>query len=89
MVRFANITEMYRAKKWLEDEENFSLAKSHFDSTSRFARLQRIKAIPRGRDLFIQFRATTGDAMGMNMVSKVSLSTSVHSLDANCTHYPW
>ena len=23
-----------------------------------------------GRDLFVQFRATTGDAMGMNMVSK-------------------
>ena len=70
VVRFANITEMHRCKKWLEDEENFSIVKGHFDSTSRFARLRRIKAIPSGRDLFIQFRATTGDAMGMNMVSK-------------------
>lgn len=70
VVRFDNIVEMDRAKKWLEDEENFSIVKGHFDSTSRFARLQKIKTFPSGRDLFIQFRATTGDAMGMNMVSK-------------------
>ena len=35
MVRFDNIVEMDRAKKWLEDEENFSIVKGHFDSTSR------------------------------------------------------
>ena len=69
-MRFANIGEMHRCKKWLEDEDNFALVKAHFDSTSRFARLGRIKAMASGRDLFIQFRATTGDAMGMNMVSK-------------------
>ena len=54
VVRFANIGEMHRCKKWLEDEDNFALVKAHFDSTSRFARLRRIKAMASGRDLFIQ-----------------------------------
>ena len=37
----------------------------------RFARLQSVKGVVAGRLLFIRFVATTGDAMGMNMVSKV------------------
>lgn len=38
----------------------------------RFARLQSVKGVVAGRLLFIRFVATTGDAMGMNMVSKVN-----------------
>lgn len=40
----------------------------------RFARLQSVKSVVAGRLLFIRFVATTGDAMGMNMVSKVNNS---------------
>lgn len=35
-----------------------------------FAKLQKLDADVCGRLLFIRFEATTGDAMGMNMVSK-------------------
>ena len=45
----------------------------HFDSTSRYARLQTpIFVKLNSRTLYIRFKALTGDAMGMNMVSKAT-----------------
>lgn len=44
--------------------------KTAFNSTSRFARLQSIKSSIAGKFVFIRFKASSGDAMGMNMVSK-------------------
>ncbi|OQV11743.1 3-hydroxy-3-methylglutaryl-coenzyme A reductase [Hypsibius exemplaris] len=41
-----------------------------FNRTSRFARLQSITPKIAGRNLYIRFKATTGDAMGMNMLCK-------------------
>lgn len=41
-----------------------------FNSISRFARLQTLKVAQAGTYLYIWFRTTTGDAMGMNMNSK-------------------
>lgn len=55
---------------WLQEQYNFNLVKEKFDETSRYARLKEIYARPCGRQLFIRFKAVTGDAMGMNMVSK-------------------
>lgn len=38
--------------------------------SSRFARLQTIKCSIAGKNLYIRLSCSTGDAMGMNMVSK-------------------
>lgn len=38
--------------------------------SSRFARLQRIQCAIAGKNLYMRFVCSTGDAMGMNMVSK-------------------
>ena len=38
--------------------------------SSRFGRLQGIHCALAGRNLYIRFTCSTGDAMGMNMVSK-------------------
>jgi hydroxymethylglutaryl-CoA reductase len=38
--------------------------------SSRFARLQGVKCAMAGRNLYMRFTCSTGDAMGMNMVSK-------------------
>lgn len=38
---------------------------------SRFARLDRLQVSLAGRNLYIRFQSQTGDAMGMNMLSKV------------------
>jgi hydroxymethylglutaryl-CoA reductase (NADPH) len=44
--------------------------KTAFNSTSRFARLQTMKTAIAGTNLYVRFKTTTGDAMGMNMISK-------------------
>lgn len=41
-----------------------------FNRSSRFGRLQSIKCAIAGKNLYMRFCCSTGDAMGMNMVSK-------------------
>ncbi|GAB0088376.1 3-hydroxy-3-methylglutaryl coenzyme A reductase [Sergentomyia squamirostris] len=69
-VRFPSVVHASKAKLWIETQENYQRIKSAFDSTSRFARLQEILIGMDGPTLYIRFRSHTGDAMGMNMVSK-------------------
>lgn len=69
-VKFVNIQRAAQCKRWIETQENFERIKVAFDATSRFARLQEIFIGIDGPNLYIRFRALTGDAMGMNMVSK-------------------
>ena len=69
-VKFPNVLRATKAKRWIEASDNFQVIKNAFDSTSRFARLQEILIGMDGPVLYIRFRALTGDAMGMNMVSK-------------------
>ncbi|PNF35485.1 3-hydroxy-3-methylglutaryl-coenzyme A reductase [Cryptotermes secundus] len=70
VVRFPNISRASDAMKWMETPQNFQALKESFDSSSRFARLLKIQIRVVGRLLYIRFVATTGDAMGMNMLSK-------------------
>jgi hydroxymethylglutaryl-CoA reductase (NADPH) len=69
-VSFENLTRAGAAKLWLDSEEGQRSMKDAFNSTSRFARLQTMKTAIAGTNLYIRFRTTTGDAMGMNMISK-------------------
>ncbi|RNF11332.1 hydroxymethylglutaryl CoA reductase [Trypanosoma rangeli] len=50
--------------------ENFSSIKEAFESTTRFGKLNSLKCVLAGRKAYLRFRATTGDAMGMNMITK-------------------
>lgn len=70
VVEFPSAKEACKMAGWLQERYNFELVKDKFDETSRYARLQSLHPIPCGRKLYIRFGATTGDAMGMNMVSK-------------------
>jgi hydroxymethylglutaryl-CoA reductase (NADPH) len=69
-VKFPDVVSAAQAKRWMETAENFEIIKTAFDSTSRFARLQELLIAMDGPQLYVRFRAFTGDAMGMNMVSK-------------------
>lgn len=70
VVRFSNIKRAGAAKMWLDSETGQNQMKNAFNSTSRFARLQGTKTAIAGTNLYIRFTANTGDAMGMNMISK-------------------
>lgn len=69
-VKFTSLSQAEAAYRWIKSADNFDFIKKTFDSTSRFARLKEIQARIAGRLLYIRFKAETGDAMGMNMVSK-------------------
>lgn len=69
-VTFPSLKRAGACKIWLDSDEGQKAVKKAFNSTSRFARLQSIKTALAGTLLFIRFTTTTGDAMGMNMISK-------------------
>uniref|UniRef100_A0A0E0K4C4 3-hydroxy-3-methylglutaryl coenzyme A reductase n=1 Tax=Oryza punctata TaxID=4537 RepID=A0A0E0K4C4_ORYPU len=57
-------------KAFAEAPANFELLAAVFNRSSRFGRLQDIRCALAGRNLYMRFTCITGDAMGMNMVSK-------------------
>jgi hydroxymethylglutaryl-CoA reductase (NADPH) len=69
-VSFETLERAGAAKLWLDSEKGQSIMKKAFNSTSRFARLETMKTAIAGTNLYIRFKTTTGDAMGMNMISK-------------------
>ncbi|XP_078439564.1 hydroxy methylglutaryl CoA reductase 1 [Wolffia australiana] len=69
-VRFASAKRAAELRFYLEDPANFDTISVVFKKSSRFARLQGIQCAMAGKNLYMRFRCATGDAMGMNMVSK-------------------
>ena len=69
-IAFETLERAGAAKVWLDSEEGKRVMTEAFNSTSRFARLQSIKTALAGTYLYPRFKTTTGDAMGMNMISK-------------------
>ncbi|XP_078531364.1 3-hydroxy-3-methylglutaryl-Coenzyme A reductase [Lissotriton helveticus] len=70
VVKLPTALQAAEVKAWLESPEGFKIIKEEFDSTSRFARLQKLQIALAGHNLYIRFQSKTGDAMGMNMISK-------------------
>ncbi|KAL3505525.1 hypothetical protein ACH5RR_035366 [Cinchona calisaya] len=70
VVRFPTAKRACDLKFFLEDPLHFDTLALVFNKSSRFARLQSIQCSIAGKNLYIRFSCSTGDAMGMNMVSK-------------------
>ncbi|KAF9684739.1 hypothetical protein SADUNF_Sadunf04G0149700 [Salix dunnii] len=70
VVRFGTAKRAAQLKLYLEDPANFEVVSTAFNKSSRFGRLQNIKCALAGKNLYMRFSCGTGDAMGMNMVSK-------------------
>ncbi|KAK7300343.1 hypothetical protein RJT34_11186 [Clitoria ternatea] len=70
VVRFSTAKRAAQLKFFLEDPLNFDTLAVVFNRSSRFARLQGIQCAMAGKNVYLRFTCSTGDAMGMNMVSK-------------------
>ncbi|KAL1747372.1 hydroxymethylglutaryl-coenzyme A reductase-domain-containing protein [Schizophyllum fasciatum] len=69
-IDFPSVVQAAQAKQWIDSEDGYNAIKTAFESTSRFARLKSLQTAIAGRTLFVRFATSTGDAMGMNMISK-------------------
>ncbi|TNN09460.1 3-hydroxy-3-methylglutaryl-coenzyme A reductase [Schistosoma japonicum] len=79
VVWFPSIADSVKCIAFIDSEEGFQILKSAFDKTSAHANLLSVFASPAGRYVHIRFAARTGDAMGMNMVSKAT-DSALHCL---------
>ncbi|XP_004290091.1 PREDICTED: 3-hydroxy-3-methylglutaryl-coenzyme A reductase 2-like [Fragaria vesca subsp. vesca] len=70
VVRFNSAKRAAELKFFMEDPENADTIATLFNKSSRFGRLQSVKCAVAGKNLYMRFCCSTGDAMGMNMVSK-------------------
>ncbi|XP_019172325.1 PREDICTED: 3-hydroxy-3-methylglutaryl-coenzyme A reductase 1-like [Ipomoea nil] len=70
VVRFGTAKRAAELKFFVEDPVNFETLAVAFNKSSRFARLQSIQCAIAGKNLYMRFCCGTGDAMGMNMISK-------------------
>jgi len=68
VVRFSSLDRCLEFVRYVES--NMPLLKEKFAETTRYGKLTEIKTVVQGRNAYLRFSATTGDAMGMNMVSK-------------------
>ncbi|KAL2809147.1 hydroxymethylglutaryl-coenzyme A reductase-domain-containing protein [Aspergillus granulosus] len=69
-VMFERLERTAEAKRWLDSVDGQTVMKTAFNSTTRYGRLESMKSVMAGTNLYIRFKASTGDAMGMNMISK-------------------
>lgn len=73
-VRMASAMEAADLKIWCEEPQNFALLKQAFESTTSFGKLQVCNPTVAGKNVYLRLVCFSGDAMGMNMVSKGSLA---------------
>jgi hydroxymethylglutaryl-CoA reductase (NADPH) len=83
VVQFPNVRRAGTAKNWIDSEEGTKALQAAFNGTSRFARLKSIRVAIAGTYLYIRFKTTTGDAMGMNMISK-GVEAALSAMQTEC-----
>lgn len=72
-VRMASAMEAAQLKVWCQEPANFLVLKQAFESTTSFGKLLECTATVAGKNVYLRLVCFSGDAMGMNMVSKGSL----------------
>ncbi len=77
LLRMASIQDAEALQQWLSDPVHFDAVARAFNSTTRFGRLDSVQCTSAGRNVYVRFRCRTGDAMGMNMITKVRVARSL------------
>ena len=73
-LRMNTAMEAADLKIWCEEPQNFAILKQAFESTTSFGKLQTCNPTVAGKNVYLRLVCFSGDAMGMNMVSKGSLA---------------
>jgi len=73
-LRMKSAREAAELKLWCAEDENFGRLREAFESTTSFGKLQSAEVHVAGRNAYVRLCCFSGDAMGMNMVSKGSLA---------------
>jgi hydroxymethylglutaryl-CoA reductase (NADPH) len=73
-LRMNSAKEAADLKLWCEEPENFMVLKEAFESTTSFGKLLSAEPTVSGKNVYLRLRCFSGDAMGMNMISKGSLA---------------
>jgi 3-hydroxy-3-methylglutaryl-CoA-synthase/farnesyl-diphosphate farnesyltransferase/isopentenyl-diphosphate delta-isomerase type 1 len=70
LLQFPSAAQAARFASWIALEKSYAIVKEAFESTTKFGKLKEVKARLAGRNVFLRFVCSTGDAMGMNMAGK-------------------
>jgi hydroxymethylglutaryl-CoA reductase (NADPH) len=73
-VRMPSAMEAARLKLWCEHPVNLAELRTAFESTTSFGKLKSCVPTVAGKNVHLRLTCFSGDAMGMNMVSKGSLA---------------
>jgi hydroxymethylglutaryl-CoA reductase (NADPH) len=73
-LRFPSAMRAAALKKWCSIEVNYLKLEAAFNGTTNFGKLQSCDVTCAGRNAYLRFCCMSGDAMGMNMVSKGCLA---------------
>ena len=70
MVTLPSAVEAAEVKAWIEDPARLEYLRGVFSTTTRFGQLQGVAATVAGRNVYLRFKCSTGDAMGMNVCAR-------------------
>merc|ERR1719446_1018459 len=71
-IRMPSARQAAALKRWCEEPENFAELKAAFESTTAYGKLRSCSPTVAGKNVYLRLVCFSGDAMGMNMVSKGS-----------------
>lgn len=69
VIRTSGAKEAIKIIRWVESQEGFRFLSVVFSKYTSHGKLKEVKCYTAGRDIFLRFKAFTGAAMGMNMVT--------------------
>eukprot|EP01039_Chlorochromonas_danica_P009244 gene9244-10207_t len=69
-VRLPSAMRAAEVKHFVSDPEHYAELEQAFNSTTNYGRMAGLDATVSGRNVYLRFACMSGDAMGMNMVSK-------------------
>lgn len=73
-VRFPSAAKAASVREWLHRSSSQMELRKIFATTTRFGKMKDMKVIQASRNLYLRISCQSGDAMGMNMISKGTMA---------------